>query len=199
MSLHKRSFNDNKPNPKVIYNQDGILAKRYKKGSYSISVNLKNECFDLYSLIDFETLPLIAEINKRLFESIQVEKESDTSGKIVIIFRDLFKMFGIKQKYLYIHGEKTENLSKTSKEFAIKNMKSSKFPNHLDQLEFGQIKFKADKISETHVFVDCNLSFVIAFPLPTFVEKLAIQICMRFVAHTKNYFESLKEFTREQV
>lgn len=180
----------------AFYNKHNIVATRFKKGSYNIQVKMKNKNFCLYSLVDFKTLPFIGQLNKNLFKNVEVETVAeDTSGKMLFVFHDFFKIFHIKQKYISLQGNKIENLEKTQKEFVISNLERnhSLDQQNMDQLKIEKVKFQVSKVSEEECFVDCDLSFQIPFPLPSFVEKIAIRLCLRFVVFTKQYFENIKE------
>lgn len=180
----------------AFYNQNGVEATRFRKGSYNVKVKMSNQKFCLYSLVDFKTLPFVGQLNKNLFKNVEVATdEEEKTGKMLLLFHDFFKIFHIKQKYLYLNGTKIENLEKTEKEFVISNLEpnTSLDLQGMDQLKIDKVKFTVFKISETDCFVDCDISFQIPFPLPSFVEKIAIRLCMRFVVFTKQYFENLKE------
>ena len=177
-----------------LYNKHGVEAIRFKKGSYNIKVKMSNQNICLYNLVDFKTLPLVGQLNKNLFKNVEVETdEEEKSGKILFLFHDFFKMFHIKQKYLYLQGNKIENLEETEKEFVISNLgpDTTLELQNCDQLKIENVKFVVFKKSETECFVDCDISFQIPFPLPSFVEKMAIHLCLRFVVFTKKYFEKI--------
>ena len=179
----------------AFYNKHNVVATRFKKGSYNIQVKMKNQNFCLYSLVDFKTLPFIGQLNKNLFKNVEVETV-DTSGKMLFVFHDFFKIFHIKQKYISLQGDKIENLEKTQKEFVISNLERNESldQQNMDQLKIEKVKFQVSKDLETQeCFVDCDLAFQIPFPLPSFVEKIAIRLCLRFVVFTKQYFENIKE------
>lgn len=191
----------------AFYNKHNVVATRFKKGSYNIQLKMKNQNFCLYSLVDFKTLPFIGQLNKNLFKNVEVETVNNTSSKMLFVFHDFFKIFHIKQKYISLQGDKIENLEKTKKKFVISNLErnDSLEQQNMDQLKIEKVRFEVSKIAEKEkegegeeeveeiCFVDCDLAFQIPFPLPSFVEKIAVRLCLRFVVFTKQYFENIKE------
>jgi len=177
---------------KIIYEKHNIVVIRFKKGSYNIVVNMHNPNLCLYQLVDFKTLPLVGELNKNFFETIQVEDVSDSVAKMFILVHDFFGNFGIPQKYLYLQGERFEHPDKISKSFRIANLPPKESaPSSLSQLRLESAHFQVTKQPcSGSIQVESKLVFEIPFPLPSFVEKMAIKLIMRFVVNTKRYFET---------
>lgn len=177
---------------KMIYDKHNITVTRFKKGSYRIVMDMENSHFCLYTLVDLKMLPFFGELNKTFFEKIEVEHVKENKSKIFMLVHDFFRHFRIYQKYLHLLGEKSENLTLTSKSFSVQNLPPKiKSFNKISQLKLESFQFQVDKTIPHSIHVDTCMSFEIPFPLPLFVEKMAIRLILRVVKFTKRYFESL--------
>jgi hypothetical protein len=178
----------------IIYNKNSIVTKRLKQCHYLISMKIKNPCIDIYSLVDFDTICFICNLNPNVFEKSEVVKTSDNQSDISLLFCHFFKSFGIQQKFIKMKGTKTENDEGTKKQFdAVNNVDTSEKLNP-NQLLLEKFQMKVTRLENSFVQVDCELGFQFNVKtLPSCVEILAAKICMRFVSYTKRYFERIKE------
>lgn len=178
----------------IVYNKKNILAKRIRKGHYNISLCMSNTFLDLYSLVDFQTVPFIGKLNSNLFDTIDLKMKDQNNGKIFVLFHHFFENFGINQKYIHILGTKTENENATQKQFSAVN--HDQIVSTADQLKMDSFHLNVSKttINSAAILIECDMKFDIPFPLPYFIESLAIKLCIKFVKFTKAYFENLQKF-----
>ena len=191
-------LDNKKTKPMTIYNKHKIFITRISKGSYDIRLQMFNPHINLYSLVDFGTLPYIGILNKNVFETISIHDVTESSAIIFILAHDFFKTFGIQQKYLFLKSHKHENEQRNSKSFTVTNIESKPFIQRekLSQLIIQSLAFKVSKLDSNSIDINCHLSFAIPFPLPLFVEKLAIKIVVKLIKVTKKHFESMKLFQK---
>ena len=64
----------------------------------------------------------------------------------------------------------------------------------LSQLIIESLTFVVSKIDSQRIDIHCNLSFAIPFPLPVFIEKIAIKIIIKFIKFTKIHFENIQAY-----
>jgi hypothetical protein len=90
----------------ICAKDDMILRKNVDMKLFSLEYVYKNNCFDLLSLINVKLHNLLYEVNKDIFESIEIQPLSDapdnTEYNILYIFKDFGGDLGGFKTYMYV-------------------------------------------------------------------------------------------------
>ena len=55
---------------KVLFNNGGILLEKIKKNNYQLSMEIENHSLHLLSIVDFDLLKLLYDLNQDIYEKI---------------------------------------------------------------------------------------------------------------------------------
>jgi len=76
-------------------------------GEYKISFSLENKNIHMINIIDFNIIKLLYELNKDLYEKIDLNIINDNEAVLLVINKHLFQDLGLSQKYSYFKIKKT--------------------------------------------------------------------------------------------
>jgi len=89
--------------------KDNFTFTRVKKNEYEIKFTIQNNFIDLPSIINFDLLKLLYDLNKDIFSNITLEKINEKEAVSVLLLKHFFVDLGLPQHYSYFHIEKKEN------------------------------------------------------------------------------------------
>ena len=96
--------------------KDDFTFIRVKKNEYEITFTIQNNFIHLPSIINFDLLKLLYELNKDIFERVTLDKINEHSAITSLLMKHFFVDLGLSQKYTYFHIEKKETNKEMNKE-----------------------------------------------------------------------------------
>jgi hypothetical protein len=82
--------------------RNGFLFKRTNPGQYTMQFSLQNDQIDLLKVIDFPLIQLIFDLNKDIFEFIQIERKNDQEAVVVLLGKHILEDIGFPQRYAHV-------------------------------------------------------------------------------------------------
>jgi len=173
--------------------KDNFTFTRVKKNDYEITSTIQNNFIHLPSIINFDLLKLLYELNKDIFSSFTLEKINENSAITILLLKHFFVDLGLSQKYAYFHIEKKEtNKEKFNIIFNSKTIFAEKpeiIPDEAVLVPFQDINLSVEVESSHKVNVFCSILLEENQDIPFFVERFISQIIYKIFNRLKQFIE----------
>jgi hypothetical protein len=185
-------YNYIQPKFKTIRDKKGIKFQKINKNTYNISFLLENKNCVLSSLVDFELMNLMYKLNSDVYESIEIEKISESESNITLILKKVFYDF-LPQKYAYLNIKKSiSNNTITFHSEIIKNSKPKCVNESLEPVNIDTILNTFEIVDNHKIIFDCNLIFNDNIQVPAIFDKLFAALINKMFLRFKQFIELLK-------
>ena len=175
--------------------KDAFTFTRVKKNEYEITFTIQNNFIHLPSIINFDLLKLLYELNKDLFSSVTLDKINENSAITSLLMKHFFVDLGLSQKYAYFHIEKKETNKEKEKYYIKFNSKTifaekpEIIPDEASLVAFQDINISVEVESSHKVNVFCSILLEENQDIPFFVEKFTSQIMYKIFNRLKQFIE----------
>lgn len=179
---------------------NNFQMNKIANGEYNIKFHLENNKIQLDNILDFHLIKLLYELNKDIYEKIDLKIFNDTQATLLAINKHLFQDLGISQKYTHLEiTKKKEELNKII--FDLQTIKINPQEHSLSHL----IPEKAERLPIEQFLVVCNIinkhkiEILIDFKididtieLPDFVENALCKIFIKMFKRVKQFIENIQ-------
>jgi len=184
----------NKIKNKILIEKDGMKFTKVDKNKFNLSFSIENKNIHLASIINFDFIKLIYELNPDIYEKVILQKtEEEDNASIILIMKHFFNDLGFPQKYSYINLKKSnqnENIYFDGR--SNFSEKPAEIPNEVELLPVENLNIECIYVSP-HKF---NFNFIILFHnslvIPSFIEKVIAMIVNKLFNRVKQFVESIK-------
>ena len=177
---------------KVLFNNGGILLEKIKKNNYQLSMEIENHSLHLLSIVDFDLLKLLYDLNQDIYEKIIFEKINENEVIATLLMKHFFVDLGLPQRYSYLHIEKKINKEKDSIEF-FSNPISIVIPENIPfsaaPIPLEKMITKCEMANKTTLKITSSITFQENHLLPFFIEKIVGQIIFKIFNRLKLFIE----------
>ena len=180
---------------KIILEKDNFIFVRVRKNEYEINFTIQNNFIHLPSIINFDLLKLLYELNKDIFSSVTLEKINENSAITTLLMKHFFVDLGLSQKYAYFHIEKKETNKEKEKYNIIFNSKTifaekpKIIPDEASLVPFHDINISAEVETSHKVNIFCSILLQENQDIPFFIEKFMSQIMYKIFNRLKQFIE----------
>jgi len=180
----------------LIFKQHDFHLFKEASNKYSFGINVHNDLLHLPTIVDFNLLKLIYDLNGDVYETIKViVNEENTQATIFAVMRHLFEDLGLPQRYSYLNVEKKVNIRDltflcTSKEIPEHIKSSIPYDAELLPIDTFECKFHIDNNPHT-MNVNCKLTFQSHLKIPPVAEKLVSMILYKVFKRVKDFIENI--------
>ena len=183
----------NKIKNKILIEKDGMKFTKIDKNKFNLSFSIENKNINLASIINFNFIKLIYELNPDIYEKVILEKNNNEEASIILMMKHFFNDLGFPQKYSYM------NLKKINKNENIYFEGSSNFSE-----KPAEIPYEVELLPVENLNIECiyvsphkfNFNFIILFHdsliIPSFIEKVISMIVNKLFNRVKQFVESIK-------
>ena len=177
---------------KLINSKNGMHFKRTSTNSYNLSFLLENNNFILSSIIDFDLINLIYTLNTDIYESVSIEKISDTESNVTIVMtKFLFNL--ISQKYAFLNMTKhTQDNEIIFTSRAIKTDKPGDINDKLESVTIESIINKFTILTPHKLCFECDIKFNDETQIPVLFDKIIAIIINKIFNRVKIFIEKMK-------
>jgi hypothetical protein len=181
----------------VLFDKDGFKFSRVQKNQYKMEFFMENKNIYLPKIINFDIINLIYELNKDIYEKVEIEKLNENEIISSIIIKHFFEDIGQPQRFLFIHMKKFEENFNNNKRFIFK---SQTIKTHtIDNIPHGAVLL--DILESTNIF-DIMTPHKVKFTfnvileegtnIPLFVEKIVGTILHKIFKRVKQFIENIR-------
>jgi hypothetical protein len=178
----------------VIHSKDGIQILKLTDQSFRICFSMENRNIMLNSVLNFDLIKLIYDLNKDICEKVELQKLDESYAIMTLIIKNFFEDLGIPQKFscLQIHkhvasAQETEFLFST-----FTNYKPSWVSSDIELAYIEKISMKCFCKTPHELEFDCIVQFPMNQNLPTFVQKMSVMVVQKIINRLKQFIENVK-------
>jgi hypothetical protein len=180
----------------VLYNKDGTQIFKLPNNCFRICFFLQNKNIMLNSILNFDLIKLVHDLNKDVCENIETQKLDESNAIVTLLIKNFFEDLGIPQKYscLQIHKQHFTN-DHHNVVFVFStftNYKASWLPEDLELACVDEIRLHCYYTNPHHVNFDCNIRFPNNHNLPAFVQKMSVMIVHKIINRLKQFIENVQ-------
>ena len=178
---------------KIIYEKDGFKFEKLKNNAFNISFDVENIKLDLPSLINFDLVKLIYELNSDIYISSNLEKIPDSNAAIVtLLMNHFFADLGLPQRYSHIYM--TQETQEKQIVFNACSIYTCPKPNGIpDEAQLMPIKYMiitCDIITQNKVDFKCSIVFDDELRIPPFAEKVIGLMIHKIFTRVKKFINN---------
>jgi hypothetical protein len=186
-------MNNESNNKRIIMDKKDCKMAKINKNSFFFEYDIENKNVLLEKIITLDFITIIHEINKAdIFEDFYLEKHSDKSATVFILFKHFFDDFGIPQKYAHL-DVKLEN---TTNQIIFRTTTNNNLPNRnlkpsVKLLQISHVTTTCNFINPCKVSIKTTANFHNTVDFPEFVEKMATTIIGKIFLRSKQFIEKI--------
>jgi hypothetical protein len=177
----------------ILFEKDGLKFTRVQKNNYQLEFTMENNNIYLSEIIDFNLIQLLYDLNKDIYEYVNLTKINDNEANILLVMTHFFDDIGLSQKYSYLNMKKINEPNKII--FKSESI-LSETPNHVP--ENAELMKIVESTNTCKIITNHKINFItdIKFEpntnVPNFVEKLIGMILNKIFKRLKLFIENIK-------
>jgi hypothetical protein len=192
---------ENEQKSKVILNKDGMKFVKHSNNTFHLSFSLENQFINVPSIINFELIKLIYDLNPDIYEKVILKKNSEEEAIITLLMKHFFIDLGLKQKYSHVIMRKkiivNENDNNSLQiQFSTTTVQSSEkqeiIPDEAELVQIENMQIVVDCVSSNRCVFNCLILFNKQFNIPPFIEKMIGLIINKVFNRGKQFIENIR-------
>ena len=162
----------------ILYDKNDTKIIKLDDENYNLLFSIENKNINLCSIINFELIKLIYELNKDVCENMNLEKLDENNAQTTILIKNFFEDLGLPQKYTSLHILKTSDNKSITFDFSTIKIKKPKWVHKdMDLADIKNVQINCDFSSSQHkINFNCLINFKEEAEMPVFVQKVSIMI-----------------------
>jgi hypothetical protein len=183
----------NKIKNKILVEKDGMKFIKIDKNKFNLSFSIENKNINLASIITFDLIKLIYELNPDIYEKVILQKFSEDDGSIILLMKHFFNDLGFPQKYSYINLKKSiQNNSIKFDGASVFSDKPSEIPDDVELLPIENLNIECTFTTPHKCTFNCIILFHNTLIIPGFIEKVIGVIVNKIFNRVKQFVENIK-------
>jgi len=186
---------ENSSSYKVISEKNGMKFTRINKHKYQINFSIQNNHIHLPSIINFDLVKLIYDLNGDIYEKVVLEKINDNESKIIILMKHFFTDIGLPQRYACLHVSKETIDEINNIIFFTQPILSEKpefIPDEAETIPLNSTKMFCEIITDHKINIHCLIVFNEHSIIPPFMEKFFGLIFNKIFNRVKQFIENYR-------
>jgi len=176
-----------------IFEKDGLRFLKIKKNFYNLLFTMENRNIILEKIIDFNLVNIIYELNKDIYEKMNLTKINDNEIIVNFLMKHFFEDIGLPQRFSYLHIKKTiENGIITFESQTIKSERPPDMPVDSELLNIEKIIIMCNIVSPHSIVFSTNVIFDDNVNIPPFAEKMVGIIINKIFKRVKQFIENTR-------
>ena len=178
--------------PSLLYSKEGFLFKKNNVNNYSLSFQIENKSINLPKIVDFNLVKLIYDLNKDVYENVNLKIINENEAILNVLMKPLFKDLGIQQRFTYLHMKKQtmpESISFISQ--TINSIPPENMPANATLMPIKIMTCTCNIITPHNIEFVCNVQFENTLIVPNVVEKMIGLILFKIFKRVKLFIENV--------
>jgi hypothetical protein len=183
---------------KSLMDKNGMKIVKLDTDEYNILFSIKNNNFILPSIINFDLIKLIFDLNPDIYEKSILHKNiniSENNATIGSLMKDIYADLGIPQTYICMNVEmtKTSNIIRFTCN-PIDNQEILSIFNLTPELYLLPIKnmtIYCNILTNHYIDITCQLKLDDDIEIEQFIEKIIISVINKIFIRLKQFIENL--------
>ena len=176
-----------------LLSKGGFVFIKNGKNNYSSSFEIENNYMILSNIIDFNLVKLIYDLNKDIYEKVNLKIINENEATINLLMKHLFEQLGLPQRFSYVHIKRICN--ENSIIFDSQSIKSERPEGMPDDAQLVPIKnmiCKCDIITQHRIKFTSNIIFEDHMIVPHVLEKLVGFTLYKIFTRVKQFIENVR-------
>ena len=186
--------------PKILVNKDGMKFVKLSSNTFNLSFSLENKNINVPSIINFELIKLIYDLNPDIYEKVIMKKNNEEEAVITLLMKHFFIDLGLPQKYSHVIMKKTNILNENNNLVQIQfttstiitNKKPQLIPDEAELVQIDNLNIMVDCASSDVCVFNCLIVFNKQFNMPPFMEKMIGVIINKVFNRGKQFIENIR-------
>jgi hypothetical protein len=178
---------------KIIYEKDGFKFEKLKDNAFNLLFDVENSKLALPSLINFDFVKLVYELNSDIYISNNLQKIPDANAAIItLLMNHLFEDLGLPQRYSHLYM--TQEI--TDKEIVFNgcsihtDSKPDGIPEEAELMPIKYMIITCHIITQHKIDFNCSIVFEDYLNIPPFAEKLIGIMLHKIFTRVKKFINS---------
>jgi hypothetical protein len=183
---------------KSLMDKNGMKIIKLDTDEYNILFSIKNNNFILPSIINFDLIKLIFDLNPDIYEKSILHKNiniSENNATIGSLMKDVYSDLGIPQTYICMNVEmsKMSNIIRfTCNPIDNQEILSSfNLTPELYLLPIKSMTIYCNILTNHHIDITCQLKLDDDIEIEQFIEKIIISVINKIFIRLKQFIEKL--------
>ena len=179
----------------VLYEKNDTKLIKLDNGNYNLFFSLENNKMYLDSIINFDLIKLIYDLNTDICEKVNLEKHNENSAIILVLIKNLFEDLGLSQKYSCLQMTKSIHNSQIilDLKLIVPTNKPEWLTNDMEMANIKSIKLISDVSSSRHkINFNCLIDFQEDMEAPVFVQKVSVMVINKIINRLKQFIENVR-------
>jgi hypothetical protein len=160
---------------KTIYEKDGFKFEKLKDNAFNLLFDVENSKLALPSLINFDLVKLIYDLNSDIYVSNHLQKIPEANAAIItLLTKHFFEDLGLPQRYSHLYM--TQEIKENQIVFNACSIHNDPRPDGIPETaELMPIKYMiitCDIITQHKVDFNCSIVFEEYLNIQPFAEKV---------------------------
>ena len=180
---------------KVITEKDGMKFVRTEKNHYMLSFSIQNQHIHLPSIVNFDLVKLIYDLNGDIYEKVHLEKINEDEAVITLVMKHFFADMGLPQRYSYLHTRKQSDgafIIFDSQSIYSEKPDKDMVPEEAVLVPMESIKMVCELVTESKMNLNCSVRFHEKHNVPAFMEKFVGMIVHKIFNRLKQFIENYR-------
>lgn len=177
----------------ILYHKEGFTFVKNTKNNYSLSFQMENNNIILAKTIDFHLVKLIYDLNKDIYEKVNLHIINDNEATINLLMKHLFEDLGLPQRFSYLHLKKIvgeNNITFVSQ--TINSERPPDMPIDAELMPIQNMTCNCDILTQHKIKFTCNILFEPSMNIPSIAEKLVGLILFKIFNRVKQFIENVR-------
>lgn len=179
----------------VLFKKEGFVFRKLGDHHYSLNFSMQNNNIILHKIINFDLVNLIYELNKDVYVSHNLEKQTENTATITFLIKHLFEDLGLPQRYSYINVVRKECPEKNQILFfntSIKTERPPNIPETAQLLAMDLLTITCTSITQHQVLFNVDVKIDKEVNIPTVSEKIMGIIFYKIFNRLKEFIENVR-------
>lgn len=185
-----------KPNTNTLMDKNGMKIVKLTNNEYTVSFSIQNNQFILPSIINFDMVKLIFDLNPDIYEKSILKKNTTLeNATICSLMKDLYSDLGIPQSYVCMLVEIVK--MKDIIQFNCLPLSNKTIPtefrdtSNLYLLPVKNLIIDCNILTNHCIEINCKINIEDDIEIEKFIEKMVITIVHKVFIRLKQFIENL--------
>jgi hypothetical protein len=175
----------------IILKKDGIIFKTKAKNHYFLDFFIENPCIDLPSIINFDFIKYVYQINADLYEKIDLNKINENEAVIILVIKHFLEDLGIPQQYAHLIVTRQDKNNQIIFNAKTIDIKPDSIKEDLELLQLECFILDCEIIHKHKIYLKYDIIFKPEKEIPSFVEKMIGMVISKMILRTKQFIENI--------
>ena len=180
----------------ILMDKNGMKIVKLTDNEYTVAFAINNNQFILPSIINFDMVKLIFDLNPDIYEKSILRKNDDLDNAIICsLMKDIYSDLGIPQSYMCMEVQivKLIDVVKFKCQSLVNKTTPAEFsgiPN-LYLLPVKNLIIDCNILTNHHIEINCKIMVDDDIEIEPFIEKMVITIIHKIFIRLKQFIETL--------